>query len=284
MTANNYFHYLRSFDLYIQEHEELLATDILLYSTLLTLANKYGSFTFYAKRDDILTRCRMRPNTYCEVRKRLSDAGLIDYKPGINPKSKAVFTVLPAPLCNTHVIQTDTQSVTQTVTQTDTQTDTYNNLILNHNPLPNTATQEGEDLDEATANKITAEAFQKAEQDMAGIQQAVTAAKAIIQPTHPDYPAFIKIFNDVAGTSFKGGIDLKIQFTERMSEGWTLDEIKRAIEQGFKLSRKWSNPEYFTPKHIVKEGSIETYLNSSQKKRLPVVDPKKFEDPFAPKP
>jgi uncharacterized phage protein (TIGR02220 family) len=91
------------------------------------------------------------------------------------------------------------------------------------------------------------------------------------------YIDFIKSFNSITGKKIRvPDKKFKGQLNARLSEGFTIDEILKAVENCKKDKYHMENPKYLTPEFITRADKLQKFLSSDEnsKERL------KFEDVF----
>jgi hypothetical protein len=82
------------------------------YFALLYFANKFGKSEFSIYREDITTQAKLSNNTYYQVREQAREAGLIDFREGLNKRSKCTFSVLLL-YQNKDTTETDTDTLSR---------------------------------------------------------------------------------------------------------------------------------------------------------------------------
>jgi uncharacterized phage protein (TIGR02220 family) len=91
------------------------------------------------------------------------------------------------------------------------------------------------------------------------------------------YIDFIKSFNSITGKKIRvPDKKFKGQLNARLDEGFTIDEILKAVENCKNDKYHMENPKYLTPEFITRADKLQKFLNSDEnsKERL------KFEDVF----
>jgi len=87
----------------------------------------------------------------------------------------------------------------------------------------------------------------------------------IINTYNGDFDFFISDFNQITGKRFRGDRKSKTQLNARISEGFTLDEIKTAIQNCKADKFHIENPNYLTPEFITRTDKLLKYLNATPK-------------------
>lgn len=81
-----------------------------------------------------------------------------------------------------------------------------------------------------------------------------------------EYIEFLRIFNSIVGSSYKGSDKVLKQFSARLKEGYTLKEIATAIKNAsndsYLMGSNDSNKRYLTPEYILRANKLDQWLNA----------------------
>ena len=80
-----------------------------------------------------------------------------------------------------------------------------------------------------------------------------------------DFEDFIKLFNSIVNAKFRGDKKSKSQFEQRLTEGYSKEDLKIAIQNAFNNDYHKENPQYLTPEFITRPDKLERYLNIKEK-------------------
>lgn len=80
-------------------------------------------------------------------------------------------------------------------------------------------------------------------------------------PAFAEFDAFLLSFNSITGRAFKGGKKEKGALRARLADGYTLDQIARAVSYCFNDPYHREHPNYLTPEFILRPDKLEKYLN-----------------------
>lgn len=76
---------------------------------------------------------------------------------------------------------------------------------------------------------------------------------------------FVNLFNEVLGTHYKGDSKTERQFNQRMKDGYTLEDFRKAIENAsadkFLMGDNDKGRRYLTPEYITRSDKLEQWLN-----------------------
>lgn len=75
------------------------------------------------------------------------------------------------------------------------------------------------------------------------------------------YIPFFEFFNKTTLRNFKGDKKSLSNLNARIKEGYTIDDLCKAIENGYTDSQHWPDPNAFTPEYITRSDKIQKYLN-----------------------
>lgn len=87
------------------------------------------------------------------------------------------------------------------------------------------------------------------------------------------YIDFIESFNSITGKKIRvPDKKFKGQLNARLSEGFTVDEILKAVENCKQDKYHMENPKYLTPEFITRADKLQKFLNTEIKKRVLLTD------------
>ena len=91
------------------------------------------------------------------------------------------------------------------------------------------------------------------------------------------YKAFVDLFNEITGKKFRYG-DKKAsnQLQARLKEGYTREDIEKAIRNCFKDPYHMENPKYLTPEFITRTSKLEMYLEATESPHTGVIQASKL--------
>jgi uncharacterized phage protein (TIGR02220 family) len=75
------------------------------------------------------------------------------------------------------------------------------------------------------------------------------------------FDLFLREFNHITGRAFKGGKKEKGFLRARIADGYSQEQISRAVENCFNDPFHRENPNYLTPEFILRPDKLEKYLN-----------------------
>lgn len=82
------------------------------------------------------------------------------------------------------------------------------------------------------------------------------------------YVSFIKGFNDIVGTSYKGDSKSKTSLAARVKDGYSLEEVLRAVKNAkgddYLMGKNPSKRRYLTPEYITRSDKLDQWLNSEK--------------------
>ena len=82
------------------------------------------------------------------------------------------------------------------------------------------------------------------------------------------YASFIKEFNSIVGTSYKGDSKSKVSLTTRLKDGYSLEEILSAVRNAkgddYLMGKNPSKRRYLTPEYITRSDKLDQWLNSKK--------------------
>lgn len=82
-----------------------------------------------------------------------------------------------------------------------------------------------------------------------------------------EYKEFIRMFNNLTNRDFKGTDKSKSQLNARMDEGFTMDDIRKAITNCSNDEFHKQNTKYLTPEFITRSDKLQQYLNIQKQYR-----------------
>ena len=99
------------------------------------------------------------------------------------------------------------------------------------------------------------------------INKPQTTNKETTNPLGSDEPKkeneFLELFNEITKRQFRGiGSKAERQLAKLKKQGFTIEDLKKAIRNGNISSQKWDNPTLFTPEYITREDKFLLYLNA----------------------
>lgn len=81
-----------------------------------------------------------------------------------------------------------------------------------------------------------------------------------------EYSLFLQRFNTILSTRYRGSDKVKRQFNARLREGYTLDEILKAVENAskdeFLMGKNENHKKYLTPEYILRANILDKWLNA----------------------
>lgn len=72
---------------------------------------------------------------------------------------------------------------------------------------------------------------------------------------------FIQKFNSITGRGFRGGDKERKQFSDRLKDGFSVENMEIATVNCFRDKFHIENPQYLTPEFILRHDKLEKYLN-----------------------
>jgi len=88
------------------------------------------------------------------------------------------------------------------------------------------------------------------------------------------YHGFLNFFNSLKGSGFKGSDKVRKSFNARITEGYTMDDIQKAIKNCYNTPYHQENPKFLTPEFILRPDKLEMYLNVTEVKTITPEVPK----------
>jgi len=198
--------------------------------------------------------------------KALQKAEMITLK---NEKKTTRLTV-----CNYDKYQSnEPENTTEKRTATDTATDTAKRTQNERTTPTETDSSESDPNGKRTAKRT------QTERKPEPIKEVKKKEDRIINNSNTDFDFFISDFNTITGKRFRGDKKSKGQLNARLSEGFTLEEIKTAIENCKSDKYHIENPNYLTPEFITRTDKLQKYLNASPTPRKTQQGPKQDKEP-----
>lgn len=79
--------------------------------------------------------------------------------------------------------------------------------------------------------------------------------------SNSEYDFFLADFNKIVGKNFRGDSKSKGNFSARIKDGYSLNDLKIATENASRNEYLQANPQYLTPEYITRQNILEKWLN-----------------------